>query len=133
MNVIEAGLYTRLTGYSALTSVLSTTTAIYNAVAAPAAALSYVIFQHTGGGFENITPSELVNTLYIVKGLADDPTEAGTIQGHIKGALHGVTLTVSGYTNFYTRCETEINYTEQMGDGSIVYHRGYTVRIRLDD
>ena len=133
MNATEIGLYSKLTGNSTLTAALSTTTAIYNTVAPQGTSLPYVTFNWAGGGLENINPSELHNVVYVVKALADDAGEAGTIQGYIKSALHGTTLTVSGYTNFYTACEEEIQYVEQTRDGQVIHHRGYVVRVRIDD
>ena len=132
MNPIEAGLAAKLDAYGALTALLSSTTAIWNGAAPPGTALPYVVFFYTGGGLENINPSELHNLLYLVKAIADDATEAGVLQGHIRGALHNTTLTVSGYTNFYTACEDEVQLTEVSREGTLLFHRGYYVRIRID-
>lgn len=133
MNATEIGLYNKLSGYSALTTALGSATDIYNAVAPEGTALPYVVFGWAGGGLENINPSELHNLVYMVQALADDTSEASTLQGHIKGALHLQTLTVSGYTNIYTACEGEINYVEQTREGATIHHRGYYVRIRIDN
>ena len=133
MNATEIGLYNKLKGTAALTATLSTTTAIYNAVAPAGTSMAYVVFVYAGGGLENITPSELHNVVYMVKAVADDSAEAATIQGHIKTALHGQTLKVGGYTNFYTACEDEISYVEQTREGALIHHRGYYVRVRVDD
>jgi len=133
MNVVEIGLYNALSGYSALTTALGSATAIWNGVAEQGTTLPYVVCAYAGGGLENINPSELHNLVYMVQALADDTTEASTLQGHIKGALHLQTLTVTGYTNIYTACEGEINYVETTREGALIHHRGYYVRIRIDN
>lgn len=133
MNATEAGIYSKLTGDSTLTGALSSATAIYNTIAPQATALPYVVFFWTGGGLENINPSELHNVVYVIKAIADDATEAGVLQGYIKDAVHLQTLTVSGYTNVVTFCEDEIQFTETTREGTILYHRGYMVRIRIDN
>ena len=133
MNVTAIGLYNKLSGTSGLTNLLSAATAIYPGAAPQGTARPYVVYLYAGGGLENITPSELHNTLYIVKGIADSPSVAGNIQAQIKTALHGTTLTVSGYTNFYTACEAEVDMYEVNREGGFIWHRGYYVRIRLDD
>jgi hypothetical protein len=48
-------------------------------------------------------------------------------------ALHNATLTVSGYTNFHTAAEEEVQLTETARDGSFIYHTGHYFRIRIDD
>ena len=132
MNAIEAGIVTKLAAYSALTTALGSSTAIWNGVAPPGTSAPYVVFFYTGGGLENINPSDMHSLLYLVKAIADDATEAGVLQGHIRGALHKQTLTVSGYTNFYTACEDEAQLVETTREGTLLFHRGYYVRIRID-
>ena len=133
MNVVEIGLYNALSGYSALTTALGSATAIWNGVATQGTALPYVVVTHAGGGLMNLTPSEMHDLVYMVQALADDSAEASTLQGHIKGALHNQTLTVTGYTNIDTQCEGEINYVETTREGALIHHRGYYVRIRIDN
>jgi hypothetical protein len=133
MNAVEIGLYNALKANSTLTAALSATTAIYNTMAPQGTSMAYVVFNWAGGGLENINPSDLHNIVYNVRAVADDTAEASTIQGYIKSALHKATLTVSGYTNFYTACEDEIQYAEETSDGQVIHHRGYAVRIRIDD
>jgi len=133
MNATEIGLYNKLAADGTLTGALSAATAIYNPVAPQSTTLPYVVFFWSGGGLENINPSELHNVVYTVKAVADDAAEAGTIQGYIKSALHLQTLTVSGYTNIITLCEAEVQYVETTRAGTLYFHRGYMVRIRIDD
>ena len=133
MNVIEAGLYTKLGADTALISELGGETAVYNRHAPQGVSRPYVVFFHAGGGHENLNPSDLQNHVYLVKGVSDGSKEAGTIDGLCKAALHKQTITVSGYTNFYTARENEVQTTEITREGVAVYHTGAYYRIRIDD
>ena len=132
MNALETGLFNALTGNVPLITALGSA-AVYNQHAPQTTARPYVVFNHTGGGHENVTPSDTQNHLYLVKVVADGLKQAGTIDDLVTTALHQATLTVAGYTNFYTARETEIGFTETLADGSAVYHRGAMYRIRIDD
>jgi len=133
MNVTEIGLYGKLAAATALTTLLSAATAIYPTQAPQGTSMAYVVYVYAGGGLENQNPSELHNTVYLVKGVAASIAAAGAIQAQIKAALHGATLTVTGYTNFYMACEGEVQLDEVLRDGSLVSQRGWYVRIRLDN
>lgn len=133
MNAVEIGLYSALTGYGALANALSDTKAVYNAVAPQGMAMPYCVFVYAGGGLMNINPSELHSLVYMVKAVATSTSVAATLQGYIKAALHNQTLTITGYTNIDTQCEDEIGYVEQTREGATYHHRGYYVRIRIDN
>lgn len=132
MNAIEAGLYTKLTSDTALIAELGAT-AIYNRHAPQGTSMPLVIFNHAGGGYENVNPSSLQNHVYLVKAVATGSKAAGTLDGLILSALHGQALTVSGYTNFYMAAEQEVQLTETARDGTFIYHTGHYYRIRIDD
>lgn len=132
MNAIETGLYSALTAGTALIAELGAT-AIYNHHAPQGIARPYIVFMHTGGGHENINPSDLQNHLYLVKAVADGSKRAGTIDDLVIDLLHGGTLTVAGYTNIRTAREQEVQMTETIRDGKVVYHCGGYYRIRIDD
>jgi len=132
MNAIETGLYSELAGSAALVTGLGGT-AIYSRHAPQGTALPYVIFMHMGGGHENTNPSDLQNHVYLVKAVAEGSKEAGTLHNLVLSVLHNATLTVSGYTNFYTALEDEVQMTEVTREGEMVYHTGGMYRIRIDD
>jgi len=132
MNAIETGLYSALSGDTALTGELGST-AIYNRHAPQGTDRPYVIFFHAGGGHENINPSDLQNHLYMVKAVADGSKQAGTIDDLVIDVLHQGTLTVSGYTNIYMARENEVQVTEVARDGKPIYHCGGYYRVRIDD
>lgn len=133
MNGIEAGLFSALVADTALIAELGGETAVYNRHAPQGQALPYVVFFHAGGGHENQNPSDLQSHVYMVKGVAGESKKAGTIDALIVDCLNGSTLTVSGYTNIYMRCEDEVQATEVTGTGDVVYHCGHYVRVRIDD
>lgn len=132
MNDIEAGLYTAL-NVGAITDKLGGSY-IYDPVAPPGQARPYIIFTHTGGGHENITPSDLQNHVYLVKAVADGKEEAGEIHDLILAELHKQTLAVAegAYTNFWTAAEEEVRMVEVLDDGKTVFHCGAYYRIRID-
>lgn len=131
MNAIETGIYSALSGDTAIYAALGAT-AVYNRAAPQGTARPYIVFFHAGGGHENINPSDMQNHLYMVKAVADTPMAAGTIDGLITSALHKQTLTVEGYTNFWTAREQEVQITETAANGTIIDHTGAYYRIRID-
>lgn len=128
MNAIEIGLYSTLT-------TAFEGTGVYDPVAPPGQSRPYIIFTHTGGGHENITPSDLQNHVYLVKGVADGKKVAGEIHDLILAALHNQTLTVAAgaYINFWMAAEEEVRMVEVLDDGRTVFHCGAYYRIRIDD
>lgn len=134
MHIVDVGLYTKLSGDTALVALLSGGTPIFKYNAPPDTDRPYVVYFPTGGpGLENITPSELGNFVYAVKAVADTNLEAGQIDAAIKTCLHKKNLTVSGYTNYDTRREEEVDYVEDAPNGNPIYHHGAYYRIRIDD
>jgi len=132
MNALEVGLYDAL-NVAAITAKLGGAY-IYNQIAAQDQARPYVVFTQAGGGHENINPSELINLVYLVKGISDTSARhAGEIDDLIKAALHEQTLLVEGYTNFHTQREEGFRFAEVLPDGTTAYHAGGYYRIRLDD
>lgn len=133
MNKIEAGLFSALSSDTAIIGELGGDTAIYNPHAPQTTNRPYIVFSHAGGGHDNQNPSDIQSHVYMVKAVADESKKAGTIHELILSVLHKQTLTVAGYTNFYTVSEDEIQLTEVTRQGDVVYHRGSHFRIRIDD
>ena len=130
---IREGLYAKLTGDTALISELGGDTAIYYGVAPQSASRPYVIIFNAGGGPENLYPSDLTSEVYVVKAVADSLGGALTVDNACKTTLHKQTLTVTGYTNIWTRRENEVSLTETSDDGQIIRHEGAYYRIRVDN
>lgn len=133
MNVINATLYSTLTGGTALTALLSGTTAVYNLQAPDNATMPYVVFSQQAGGPLNINPSDMRDQLYYVRGYSQvSAGAAGSIDTAISNLLHHKNLTVTGYTNFVTNREQDVELVENRPDGSYCYSAGAIYRIRLD-
>jgi len=132
VQALETGLYTILSTNSALTTELGGTL-IYNKQAPQDPGTKYVVFNWSGGGDENLTPHRTRNVVYTVQAVASTQADAATVDRLIDAALHEQTLTVSGWTNFWTAREDDINYVEQDAGGVPIYHVGAIYRIRIDD
>lgn len=130
---IRSALYSKLIGDTALISELSGDTAVYYGVAPQGKARPYVIFFNAGGGPENTYPSDLTSEVYVVKAVAETLGGALSVDNACKSALHKQTLTVTGYTNFWTRRENDVSLTEVSDDGTIIRHEGGYYRIRVDN
>jgi hypothetical protein len=130
MNAVEAGLYTALTGGTALLSTLGGT-AIYNGVAPRGVSVPYVVFSLASGIEENMTPTDSQRLVYLVKGVAATLVQAGTIADQVNALLHDQELTVSGSVNFWTSRETIVRYTEVQETGRTLGHAGGEYLIRV--
>jgi hypothetical protein len=131
-NTVETALYSKLTGASGLTSLLSSNAAVYNQLAAPGAVLPYVVFSTQAETDDNESPHRAKQLLVLVKGIsAIGFAEAGTIDAAIDTALHRVTLSVSGWTNFQTRRESSVRYLESLPGSGTAYHAGGIYRLRI--
>lgn len=128
VTAFETGLYTKL-NVSAITTLA--TGGVWNKLAPQGTALPYVIFQWQGGGDRNVTPSRERDLVYTVKAVAADAAAAEAIDAEIDTLLHGGTLTVSGWTNFLSRREGDVNYSESPA-GASVYHVGAMYRFRIN-
>ena len=133
MKVVDTGLYNKLAADSTLLALCSGGTPIFQAQAPPGTDRPYVVFFFAGGGTQNINPSDLTNFVYAVKGVADTLEAAANIQARVRTVLHKQTLTVTGYTNFYTAEENEVRLAEAAPNGNPIYHYGAYYRIRSDD
>jgi len=132
MKAVDAGLYSKLTGDTALVALLSSGTPIFQLEAPPNTTMPYVIFFHAGGGPDSITPSDLRSMVYAVKGVATTLNAAANIDARIDALLHNNSITVSGYTNIWLARETEVQLVEGAPDGNPIYHYGAYYRIRID-
>ncbi|TXH58140.1 MAG: DUF3168 domain-containing protein [Desulfurellales bacterium] len=131
LNVTNAAIYSKLAANSTLTTLLNGT-AIYYQQAPDNQALPFVVFSLQAGGPDNINPSDLRNQLYFVRGYAATPALAGSIDAQCSTSLHGATLTVSGYTNFWTVRENDFAMPINEPNGARSNMAGAYYRIRLD-
>jgi hypothetical protein len=133
-NALNTAIYGTLSGGTALTALLSGTTAIYNTQASDEAVLPYVVFSHAGGGQEALTPSNMQNIVYFIRAYTDTSAAlAGSIDAQIDTLLHKMTLSVTGWTNIYTAREDQFSNTETPPDGNTIFMAGAYYRFRLDE
>jgi hypothetical protein len=132
MKAVEIAIMNKLKGNSSLTTKLGGEY-IYNTSAPPGQSFDYVIYQWAGGGPENITPSDMRDLAYLVKGVSDNQKTAAEIDELIEDAMHKQTLTISGYTNLRTWRDNQVQLAEKASDGTLIFHRGAYYRIRIDD
>ena len=130
IELLEKGIYSLLSAGTALTTELGGT-AIYNKIAPSGTSLPCVIFQWQGGGDENLTPGRQRSPVYTIKAVASTQAKATAIDGHIDTLLQHGTITVTGYTNFWTAREGDVNYVETDAGGKPTYHIGGMYRIRI--
>lgn len=126
--VVETAIYNKLSGGTALIAHLGGT-AIYAGIAPNNTPLPVVIFQWQGGGDENDSPRRTRNEVWTVKAISTSKSQAGTIDGDIDALLHMKTLSITGYTNFWTAREGSVNYVEVDAGGTAIFHRGAMYRI----
>lgn len=130
MNVLDESIYDWLAADSTITALVSTR--IYRQAAPQDATLPYIVYAHGGGGEENLTPTrsvEIVKNIFAVSGVSDD--EAGDIADAIHTRLHTAVLTVTGWTNYWTAAENEIQTHETDPSGVRRWIKGNRYRIRL--
>lgn len=140
-NLLNAAIYSRLTGGTALTNLLSTPTSVYFLQAPDDLEdTEYVVFNYQGGGDQNIVPGRLKNNVLNVRAISrangkaanSGPALAGSIDAQVDALLHQNPLTVAGYCNFWIARETDFSLTENDDAGIQSWNSGGLYRIRLD-
>ena len=132
MNALDTALYSRLQG-TAITALLSGTTAIYRNQAPEGAVLPYVVFNKQTGRPENLDANRVDNLLYYVRAYSGNSAgEAGSIDARIDTALHLVPLTVSGWTNIWLARESNIEIVSTEPSGRLIHSAGALYRIIVD-
>jgi hypothetical protein len=133
MNAINSALYTRLQTTSAVTTLLSGTTAIYNQQAPEAATLPYIVFSTPSEIDDNDTQNRTKNILVSIRSYSgNSAAQAGSIDNAIDTALHLIPLTVTGWSNFWMAREQGIELVENQPSGKQIYSMNADYRVRLD-
>ena len=135
MLALEEALYTTLSGGTALTALLGGT-AIYNALGPQGTAVTYplVMFTKSSGLDDNDSPRRTKTLVYQATGISDKgKKEAETIDNAIDALLHDSSLTVTGWSEYWVRRESDISYVEQIPGGKVLWHEGGLYRVRIQD
>lgn len=132
MNDLEAAIISKLTGASTVTSLLATSSSVFNVTVPTSYGYPLILFNLQGGGDLNDTPRRAKEPLYQIKALSEiSMYEAGQIDDAMDAVLHNATLTVSGWTNYWCARESDVRYAEALADGSYIYHSGGIYRIGI--
>lgn len=133
MNAIDAAIYSALNTAGTVTSLLSSTTAIYSVQADDNAVLPYVVFSLQGGGDENLDQHRTKNTVYFVRAYSDiTKYAAAAIDDAIDSVLHLQTLTVTGWANFWLAREEDYENVENLPSGKKIWTQGGQYRLRIE-
>lgn len=133
MNVLDAAVYSKLQGTTAITSQLSGTTAIYSVQAKDGEALPYIVFNIQGGGDENMDAHRTKNIIMFVRAYSQtSKAQAGSIDSAVDTAIHRQSLTVSGWANFWTARESDLETVQVQPDGQKIYMVGGLYRVRIE-
>lgn len=106
-------------------------TYIYADQAPDTASPPYVVFNHQGGGPENISPGNLQSDIWQIRAYATTRAQANRLDGDIYDLIHRKILSVSGYANLYTWKEQNISLVENPPDQAKIYSAGGLYRVRL--
>lgn len=130
INPIKAAVYSKLNGTSAVTSLLSSATAIYWQIAGESAARPYIVFYMSSGGDTQSVPNELIDVRIGIKAVAVSGTAAGNIASAIRDALNNQELNYgSGWKHIDCRETGLIDFVETV-DRVQYYHSGGLYRLR---
>lgn len=129
MNALEKAIYNALTGDAALNAIVGGR--IYNSLAHATATLPLVIFSLASGTEDNVTPTDSRRLIYAVRCISESLEEAGRASEAIRGALHRKTLSVDGWTNYWSAQVTDIRYREVDPAGRSYWHAGGEFEFRI--
>jgi hypothetical protein len=136
MNELAVGLYQALSG-TAITALLSGGTtsgsaSIYHLQAADGANLDYVVFNVQGGGDRNMTPTRLRDMVVYVRAYsATSARQAGLIDTQIDAAIHGKSISVSGWSNLFTARTQDIESVETTPSNEKIWCAGGLYRVAI--
>jgi len=122
---VRQGIYTKLTGTSAITSKLATTTSVYHGQAPPNAAYPYIIFSKSAGTKTRaMSANAFWREVWMVKAVDRNTTSnlAESISEAIDAALDLGTITVSGKTLADLHHIGDVDYLENSGDQVYRHH-----------
>lgn len=134
-NPIAAAIFTKLTGASALTTLLNAGTAgVFETLAPQNEDPPYVVFNAQSPSTPQYafgTAVKWEDAIYQVQAVTEGHTAAaaGTIADKIDDALNGATLTITGYTSMYVARVQTVDYPELAAGGKRFNHRGGLYRI----
>lgn len=133
MRAINSALNTILAG-TAVTSLLGSGTAsVFYGAGGVNAKYPMVVFSKHTGVLDNEPGHDKRTYLYFVRAYSSSSmAQASQIDEAISGVLHKKALTVSGYTNYYTSRETDLESATTLESGQTEWMAGALYRITID-
>lgn len=131
-NALNTAIYSTLSAGTALTALLAGSTSVYNMQAPDGATFDYVLWDLQAGGDDNMTAHRTKNLVLFVRGYSStSAARAGSIDSQIDALLHKQVLSVSGWSNFWSAREEDVDTVEVTESGNKVYMAGGMYRLRL--
>lgn len=131
IDAVNEAIYNKLNGTSAVTTLLSSATAIYFHQAPATAILPYVVYIMAGGGEDNDSPIDAGDLLYYIKGIAETASIAGAIAGALRDALHESIPAIDSPWSIYRCQHKEPLMFPENSDRKQFWHAGGSYRIRI--
>jgi hypothetical protein len=130
IDAVFTAIRTKLVATSAVTTALSSSSAVYRIEAGQDAAKPYIVMAWSGGGDVNDTQYDRFDVRVLVKAVAETAGAAGSLADTIRTALHGTELTYTGGW-MHIQCQhiSPIAYPEAV-DRVTLYHMGGLYRLR---
>ena len=126
MTAVRQALYSKLTGASAVTDLLATSTSVYHGQAPEGAAYPFVIFHQQAGTRTRAQgkTTAFVEETWLVKAVDENSTSdtAEAIAEAVEATLANGTLTVTGRTLHDVYPSGDVNYLERDGDRTYRHH-----------
>jgi hypothetical protein len=130
IDAVFTAIRTKLVATSAVTTALSSSSAVYRLEAGQDAAKPYIVMAWSGGGDVNDTQYDRFDVRVLVKAVAETAGAAGSLADAIRTALHGQELTYSGgWMHIQAQHISPIAYPEAV-DRVTLYHMGGLYRLR---
>jgi hypothetical protein len=132
VNALWAALFNRLTGATAITSLLAGTAAVYDTQVPPKAVYPLLVYQQQAGDAETVDPRTRHEKYVTVKAITTDSFKgAEAVDAAVSAQLDAIPLSVSGHTVIWQRRTADVRYVEVDPAGRNYYHVGGTYYIRL--
>ena len=132
MNDLATALYGKLNQATAVTALLSGTTAIYDTMVPQSGAYPCIVFQQSAWKVETVDPQRREDAYITVQAIGTVGfRQAGSIDNAIDLVLDGGSISVTGHDLLWMKRQQQIRYSESRSGGGYYYHQGGIYRIRL--
>lgn len=131
VNELNAAMYSKLSAAGSIIAALGGT-ALYFLQAPDDAHAPYIVWDWNVGRENNDTAHRIKDETVFVRGYAETSDAAGTLDALIDAQLHGGTLSVSGWTNFWLKRTADFSAVDVDPSGRRVYMAGGNYAITIE-